>query len=147
MRHIDTVVIHHSASATEALTWDRIGEIHMAPKPRGNGFSSIGYHYGIVDDGLTWGLRIGRPIESIGAHAAGANVGSIGVMFEGNYSETELPEEAFWLGVIWVSALMREYDVTAQRLLPHRGAGTTQTECPGTKFPWDRFVRTVKVRL
>lgn len=70
MRRIDRVIIHHSAAPSH-YGIDEIREWHLA-----RGFEDIGYHYVIEQDGS---IRMGRPIEQIGAHCYGLNNTSIGI--------------------------------------------------------------------
>lgn len=57
---------------------------HTDPKPKGNGWSDIGYHYVIRRDGT---LEIGRRNEAgnyvAGAHVLGLNANSIGIALAG----------------------------------------------------------------
>lgn len=143
MRELDAIVIHHSASRYKALTWADLKRIHMAERH----FSDIGYHFGVVNDTGDWGWVTGRPIEKIGAHCKGFNLASIGVCFEGNYSVDELPAAALETGAIWVGFLCRTYRIPSQRVFPHREVGTTKTECPGLKFPWETFIERVNEQI
>ena len=148
MREIDAIVVHHTAGRHTSLTWEEIRKYHMEVR----GFSDIAYHYGIVNDskllsdgGWTW--RTGRPVELPGAHAKGFNAFSIGVVFEGNYSVDELPADALTMGVVWITSLLRRWKLPVSRVFPHRAVGTTKTECPGKKFPWDQLVTRIEREL
>lgn len=85
MRDIKQLIIHCSYTkpgmdigAKEIRQW------HTDPKPRGNGWSDIGYHYVIRRNGK---LEYGRAEETVGAHVAGHNAHSIGICLVGGMSE------------------------------------------------------------
>lgn len=75
----DRVIFHHSlshdVSAKEIDLW------HVK-----RGFSCIGYHFVIRQDGS---IERGRHIEDEGAHAKGKNHDSIGVCITGDFSKHE----------------------------------------------------------
>ena len=58
----------------------QIRQWHTTPKPKGNGWRDIGYHFVIYRDGT---VHKGRPIEQIGAHCSGYNANSIGICYIG----------------------------------------------------------------
>ncbi len=77
MRDINKVIIHCSDSD---YMWhdniDTIREWHVKER----GWSDIGYHYVITQDGS---VQLGRPIERSGAHVRGQNDNSIGICLTG----------------------------------------------------------------
>lgn len=76
MRRIDTLVLHCSATPEgRDVTVEQIRKMHLK-----NGWVDIGYHYVIHLDGS---IHLGRPLNQIGAHAAGHNTGSIGICYIG----------------------------------------------------------------
>ena len=81
MRVIDKHIIHCSDTPNDRnVTTADIREWHTDPKPKGNGWNDIGYHYIILRDGT---IERGRPIEKIGAHCYGQNIRSIGTCLIG----------------------------------------------------------------
>ena len=134
MRDITQIVLHHSASPVEALTWDKIRAIHIHER----GWLDIGYHAGVVNDDGAWKLVKGRDPDIPGAHVAGHNKHSLGICFEGNYSQTSLSREAFVLGATQVLLWMQEYGVGWVDVVPHRELAPT--ECPGKQFPYHELV-------
>ena len=84
MRKINEIIIHCSASpeGREDTSKD-IRRWHTSPKPEGNGWKDIGYHYVVLLDGT---VETGRPIENAGAHCTGHNRFSIGVCYIGGLS-------------------------------------------------------------
>ena len=84
----DLLILHHAAAAS--CTAEDVHRWHV-----GNGWAGIGYHYLVRKDGT---IYRGRPEDTVGAHAYGANSHSIGVCFEGNYQvEPTMPAgDALW---------------------------------------------------
>ncbi len=122
MRPIELIVIHHSASSL-ATTVAEITTWHEA-----RGFGGIGYHLVILGNGT---VAQGRPMESIGAHARGHNLKSIGVCVVGNNTE---PDHAWTTRQInslrALVDLLRIFWPRAQ-VLGHRDLEGAATECPG----------------
>lgn len=79
MRHINEIIIH--CTDTPAGRPVSVAEINRWHLERG--WSGIGYHRVIHLDGRR---EAGRPIARIGAHVAGHNVGTIGVVYIGGRS-------------------------------------------------------------
>ena len=76
MRELDTIYIHHTASSPE-VDFETVERWH-----RDRGWSEIGYHRFIDDEGVTWD---GRRIQKKGAHAGRAgNRKSIGIAVAGD---------------------------------------------------------------
>lgn len=81
MRKIDKIIIHCAATPEgKDFTVQQIRQWHTAPKPKGNGWRDIGYHFVIYRDGS---VHVGRPIEQSGAHTSGHNAHSIGICYIG----------------------------------------------------------------
>lgn len=81
MRKITKIIIHCSATPEgKDFTVQQIRQWHTTPKPKGNGWRDIGYHFVIYRDGS---VHPGRPVEQIGAHTSGHNANSIGVCYIG----------------------------------------------------------------
>jgi len=121
---ITMIVVHHSASA-QTTTLEDIRSWHIA-----RCFSDIGYHFVIEHDGR---VRHGRPVSQMGAHAKGANRGSLGVCVVGdNTSPLKAWNEQQKLSLArLVDALRLVYDIPLELVKGHREVGTTKTECPG----------------
>lgn len=84
MRKINMIVIHCADTyARMDIGVREIREWHLA-----RGFNDIGYHYVIRRDGI---IETGRPLEKIGAHAAGYNSMSIGICYAGGRGDDGKP--------------------------------------------------------
>ena len=85
MRKINKIIIHCAATPEgKDYTVEQIRQWHTAPKPKGNGWRDIGYHFVIYRDGS---VHAGRPIEQIGAHTSGYNANSIGICYIGGWAK------------------------------------------------------------
>lgn len=69
-------------TATPEGRWTTVAEIRAWHKARG--WSDIGYHYVVMLDGT---ICEGRPVEKIGAHVAGHNMGTIGCVYVGGIAK------------------------------------------------------------
>ncbi len=89
MRAINEIIIHCSfTKASMDIGVKEIRQWHTDPKPKGNGWSDIGYHYVIARDGE---IQTGRPVETPGAHARNHNAKSIGVCLVGGMDKEGKP--------------------------------------------------------
>ena len=83
MRNITEIIIHCTATAEgKDFTVADITRWHKA-----NGWLTIGYHYVVYRDGS---VHKGRDEEVIGAHCAGHNAKSIGVVYVGGLAADTL---------------------------------------------------------
>lgn len=80
-RKIDRIIVHCTDTPEgRNVTVDEIRRWHTMPKPKGNGWSDIGYHYVVYLDGS---VHNGRNVDLIGAHCEGYNANSVGVVYVG----------------------------------------------------------------
>lgn len=80
MRKITQIVIHCSATPEgKAFTAADIDRWH-----RERGFNRIGYHFVV---GLDGSIQTGRDIADVGAHVAGHNANSIGIVYIGGLAK------------------------------------------------------------
>ena len=86
MRHVDTIVVHCSATPEgRPVDVATIRGWHLA-----KGWADIGYHF-VID--LAGRVHTGRPITQIGAHVAGHNAGSIGICYVGGVDAKLKPKD------------------------------------------------------
>jgi len=145
------IVIHHSLTK-DGLTvdWEAIRRHHMET----NGWSDIGYHFGIerVKGVLT--CQKGRDVHVAGAHCknAGMNLKSIGICVVGNFDSTPPDLETVLYLRDLCFAIMANYPIPVQNVIAHRDAGLIDgfdwrksgpagirefKTCPGILFPMD----------
>lgn len=92
---VDTLVVHAADTYSNMdIGYKEIKEWHTAPKPAGNGWSDIGYHFIIRRDGET---ETGRSIEFMGAHAYPHNDHTLGVCLAGGKNRDGSHEDNFTL--------------------------------------------------
>ena len=85
-REVRLLVIHCSATR-----YDRDFPVEaLRSSHKARGFADIGYHFYITRDGK---LHRCRPVNQIGAHAAGWNDKSIGICYEGGLDEQGRPAD------------------------------------------------------
>jgi hypothetical protein len=120
MRKLGTLIVHHSASPL-STTLEDIRGWHL-----GRGWSDIGYHYVIEEDGK---IRVGRPLWLTGAHCRRHNSYTVGVCLVGD--NTRPGEE-------WTNAQIKSLKTLANAfnlVLPEMDAvghrDKTATLCPG----------------
>ena len=132
-RGTDLIVIHHAAMPL-TTSRDDIHDLHLS-----NGWAGVGYHKLVFVDGS---VETGRPEQTVGAHAFGANRRSFGIVLVGDFNRDRPGlvqlESASRLTV----DLLKKYQLPAEKVLPHR-AVNTDTDCPGRRFPWTEFVQRV----
>lgn len=131
------VTVHHTEgpqTMTEAQTAAAIKSIqyyHMRGRAKEGKdvWDDIGYHFLIDGSGR---VAEGRPAETLGAHAGGANQNNIGISMMGNFNrQTPTPAQIESLTRL-VSFLAIKYGQNPSRagfLEPHRHYD--QTDCPG----------------
>lgn len=119
------IILHHAdaknCSAEDIHRW------HL-----NNGWSGAGYHFLVRKDGKVYRLR---PEDKVGAHAYGANYDSLGICFEGDYMEEDMPTEQIKAGQELVAYLKNKYNITTVQA--HRDV--CATSCPGDKFPFNEI--------
>ncbi|MFA5259986.1 MAG: N-acetylmuramoyl-L-alanine amidase [Candidatus Omnitrophota bacterium] len=138
------IIVHHSATQEgSSLQFHR----HHQEK----GWDSIGYHF-VIDNG-----KSGKPDGFIeitprwlkqqhGAHCKASDMNSvgIGICLVGNFNQDEVTPGQMDALVYLVNELKRYYKIPKNKILGHRQVPGSQTDCPGQRFPWDRFKRQLK---
>lgn len=123
------VILHHSATRDGQVNdWEAIRRYHIDH----NGWTDIGYHFGVERENGKVVVRYGRDPCVQGAHAKGANRNSLGVCMVGDYTE-HWPDPTFYEMVVrLIKSLMMVYDMRPQQVMGHREvAPHGYTECPG----------------
>ena len=111
-------------------------------------WKGLGYHF-VIDNGSS-GKQDGQ-IEisprwlhqDNGAHckANGMNYRGIGICLVGNFSEDRVTSRQMDSLVYLVNELKKYYRISNLHILGHGQVKGANTECPGTRFPWDEFRR------
>lgn len=131
------IILHHSQTADgRTLSWDDIRRYHIVT----NGWSDIGYHFGIEkieDETVT---LVGRMQNETGAHCADdrMNHHSLGICLVGNFDNGE-PPVTFWNAAQrLVRSLLEVYGIPAANVQGHREHNPGKT-CPGKMFDLEKF--------
>lgn len=122
--NIDLIVVHHSASHPET-TVEEITKWHLE-----RGFSQIGYHKVITNDGI---IHNGRPEDVVPASVKDHNKGTYAVCLTGNF-ERDKPTE---LQLISLELQIKEWKAKfpSAKVVGHRQLAATL--CPGEAlFKW-----------
>lgn len=139
------LILHHSLTKDgQVVDWKAIRKYHMDT----NGWSDIGYHFGVerVMDGYR--VVIGRPMMRPGAHTKEGrfNFRSLGVCLVGNFDEGPVPIEQWRLGLLLIKRLSMYLDVKNQNVIGHGEAQglagfppAQRKSCPGHQFSMDAF--------
>lgn len=131
MRAIRRVVVHHSLTRDSGkVSWDNIWYHHTVVR----GWRSIGYHFGVeLVDGRYIAMW-GRDLNQQGSHAKGANVGSVGVCFVGDFTSVAPPLEQMLCGARMLRTLTDLLQLPPSAVVGH-GEVSDGYECPGAAFP------------
>lgn len=85
-RAITTIAVHCTATQEgRSFSVADIRRWHLA-----NGWSDIGYHFVVALDGS---IEVGRPKAQAGAHVAGHNAKSIGIVYVGGLDRSAKPKD------------------------------------------------------
>ena len=139
MREINKIIIHHTESTGGAVDFMRYLHVEL------NGWSDVGYHY-IITNGKKNGnwkaggdgeIQGGRPVERMGSHARGANLGTIGVSFVGKLGSKSPTPAQLASAYSLLATLCNQYNLDPRHknnllsndILAHRDVGNT--DCPG----------------
>jgi len=138
-------VIMHCSDTKDSgtVSWDAIRRYHIEV----NGWSDIGYHYGVelVGDQYLW--MPGRPEVTIGAHCRGENHDSIGVCLVGKFDAEPPPDPQLASAAELVARICWSWYIDpATQIFCHRDFDRKKT-CPGRMFDLDRFRSLVSERL
>lgn len=134
---VEFIVIHTAAADWPGVTVDEIRRWH-----RRRGFSDIGYHFVIDDDGV---VHPGRRENIPGAHALGMNHRSLGICVTGHGDVHDFyAAQIDALGSL-LRTLCKTYHLTPDRILGHREVGeipgcpAPHKTCPGEFVNMDRI--------
>ena len=138
MRPINEVICHCTATRPEWMagkpTSEKVAEVrrwHVADR----GWKDIGYNFLIDRDGT---VAEGRPIEQVGAHTMGHNVGSVGIVLVGGHGSaannkfadnfTELQDAALHALIVRLMAVYKIVKVSGHNQYAAKA-------CPGFYVP------------
>lgn len=120
------IILHHAQA--KVCSVEDIHQWHLK-----NGWSGIGYHFLVRKDGT---IYQGRPLDTIGAHAKGANNDSIGICAEGDFMKEKMNSIQLNALIDLVSYLKNKYHLSIVK----RHKDVASTNCPGTNFPFSTII-------
>lgn len=124
MREIRKIIVHTSDSPdTMDIGAKEIRQWHTDPKPKGNGWSDIGYHFVIRRDGT---VEKGRDISVVGAHVRGQNHDSIGICWVGRKEMTDAQKKSLY---DLLTKLLKDHKLKVEDVYGHREFESGKT-CP-----------------
>ncbi len=131
------ITLHHSLTRdTGTASWPVIHKYHTQI----NGWSDIGYHFGIENIRGKAEILMGRMPDRQGAHVRGHNRDNIGICFVGNYDDEFIPDVLWEAGVRLCKFLVKKFGIT--EIVGHRELDPRKS-CPGNQFDLDRFRKEV----
>ena len=120
------IILHHAQA--KVCSVEDIHQWHLK-----NGWSGIGYHFLVRKDGT---IYQGRPLDTIGAHAKGANNDSIGICAEGDFMKEKMNSIQLNALIDLVSYLKNKYHLSTVK----RHKDVASTDCPGINFPFSTII-------
>ncbi|MGD9014939.1 MAG: N-acetylmuramoyl-L-alanine amidase [Candidatus Omnitrophota bacterium] len=134
------IIIHHSATDVGSAL-----EFHFAHERRGFA-RGLGYHF-VIDNG-----SVGKSDGHIevsprwikqqdGAHCKAGRMNSkgIGICLVGDFTGEYVSEKQLSSLVYLVNLLRKYYNIPLGNIMGHGQVRGANTQCPGKKFPWNRF--------
>lgn len=122
------IILHHSGVSI----LQNIDIIHNYHKNT-NKWAGIGYHFYVRKDGS---IYRGRPENTVGAHAYGANSDSIGICAEGDFNKETMNDVQKNAIKELVAYLKKIYNITKVQ----RHSDTISTSCPGVNYPFYEII-------
>jgi len=142
-------LVIHTVGASGDPSAAQIRKFHTAPKPNGNGWKDIGYHFVVRKDGR---VEHGRPLDRAGAHLEGANdTWGVCVTGHGDREPWTPAQRAAVLAL--AERVCREQGWGADRVVGHRegparfSAKPTAKRCPGRLIDMADVRRELEARL
>ena len=109
-------------------------------------WQEIGYH--IVIEYMNGGIviKLGRSLESSGAHCTGQNGVAIGICVVGDFNETEPNAETYETLAEVIELLVKHNSVKLDKVYPHSFFATWKS-CPGKKFLMSKLMAIICSKL
>lgn len=135
-KEVRYIVVHHTGGPLNQ-SFLEIHEYH-----RRLGWGGIGYHYMVYHDGNVYKVR---PTLSVPACVRGKNRQVICVALVGNFQNLPPSSKHLFYGASFVGSLLYQWHKAYGSVLEVvRHSDLSDTDCPGKRFPWDRFLGLVE---
>jgi N-acetylmuramoyl-L-alanine amidase len=134
LKKVDMIILHHMAHKTADI--HAVHNYHRSRTYKTSSgktayWSGIGYNYFITFDGTIYEARG----LHVGAHTSGYNYHSIGIGFQGDFQQQQMPEAQLNAGAALCSKLLQDYSLTKKDIKLHKDLAATS--CPGKNY---RFI-------
>ena len=137
------IIIHHSWTEDnqELSDTEAIRRYHTEH----NGWRDIGYHFIIEYINGEPIVKLGRDLNTTGAHTKGRNDKGIGICIVGKYDDKYFSQDTMELLKKLCLVLMQEYPIGLRNIKPHSYYATYKS-CPGHHFDWPAFILELAVK-
>jgi hypothetical protein len=129
-REWDSIIWHHSSTKDgKPVDWEAIDRYHTEV----NGWSDIGYHFGVEYVGEEVTVQVGRPLSKSGAHTKGMNDRAVGICVVGDYDKYKPNKDVLDVCIALGKEVNKELGISIDRNFYHNQF--SHKSCPGSKFP------------
>jgi hypothetical protein len=137
LKKVDMIILHHMAHKTADIQ-----AVHNYHRTRTytNSFgkkgywSGIGYNYFITFDGIVYEARG----LNVGAHTYGYNNRSIGIGFQGDFQQQQMPDAQLKAGAALCNKLLKDHSLSEKDIKLHKDLSATA--CPGKNFRFHELI-------
>jgi N-acetylmuramoyl-L-alanine amidase len=131
LKKVDMIILHHMAHKTADI--HAVHNYHRSRTYKTSSgktayWSGIGYNYFITFDGTIYEARG----LHVGAHTSGYNNHSIGIGFQGDFHQQQMPDAQIKAGAALCNKLLQDYSLTEKDIKRHKDLAATF--CPGKNF-------------
>lgn len=125
------IILHHIAHKTadiHAVHNYHRSRTYINSSGKTGYWSGIGYNYFITFDGIIYEARG----LNVGAHTLNYNNRSIGIGFQGDFQQQQMPDAQLKAGAALCKKLMQDHSLTERDIKLHKDLSATV--CPGKNF-------------
>lgn len=129
LKKVDMIILHHMAHKSadiQAVHNYHRSRTYISSSGKTGYWSGIGYNYFITFDGIIYEARG----LHVGAHTYGYI--SIGIGFQGDFQQQQIPDAQLIAGAALCSKLMQDHSLTEKDIKKHKDLAASS--CPGKNF-------------
>ena len=131
LKKVGMIILHHMAHKTadiQAVHNYHRSRTYINSSGKTGYWSGIGYNYFITFDGTIYEARG----LNVGAHTLNYNNRSIGIGFQGDFQQQEMPDAQLKAGAALCNKLLKDHSLTEKDIKRHKDLSATA--CPGKNF-------------
>jgi N-acetyl-anhydromuramyl-L-alanine amidase AmpD len=131
LKKVNMIILHHMEHKTadiQAVHNHHRSRTYKTSSGKTADWSGIGYNYFITFDGTIYEARG----LNVGAHTLNYNNRSIGIGFQGDFQQQQMPDAQLKAGATLCHKLLRDHTLSEKDLKLHKDLSTTA--CPGKTF-------------